>query len=453
MSTSSNSVVAWLETIAITSAVPLITLAFSPNDPFLVQTGFPWVVLAPILIGLRYGFSHGFASALTLVAGLGLHLNLEQIPMSNFPTALSLGLLLAGMVTGEFRDYWARRLDRLNAKYAHQQIRLDEFSRVYHLLKASHARLEQQAAGASVSLRTSLLTIREQMAVSEFQKDVPLGGFGERILRIFSEYGGIQMAAVYQVTKSQGIDSSPAAQLGNPPPVSASNPLVLETLQSGQTVGVGAGNIPVADGVLAAIPLVDVHGQIWGIVTVNEIPFVDFHHKRLELLTIIGGYLGDAISNPSDLNSDQPVAADAFRSHLERCLTDIRRFGVPAGLVTISITNQRLLPSLIKMIRSQSRGLDQIWVPSRTEQAGVICALMPFTDVQGVADYTHRFESLLQVEFGLNLEQAGIKLHVRALTSRHRVEKILAQIKQIAEENTTTGTITKNEYYTLDNAA
>ncbi|MCP4994234.1 MAG: hypothetical protein GY934_10700, partial [Gammaproteobacteria bacterium] len=154
MTTRSRVVVSWLETLAVTSVIPIIAIAFSPHDPFLLESGFPWVILGPILIGSRYGFSHGFASALALVVGLGINLYLQFFPMSDFPTALSLGMLLAGMVTGEFRDYWARCLGRLDARCTHQQVRLDEFSREYHLLKASHARLEQQVAGTSVSLRT-----------------------------------------------------------------------------------------------------------------------------------------------------------------------------------------------------------------------------------------------------------------------------------------------------------
>ena len=452
MTTRSRVVVSWLETLAITSALPIIAFAFSPHDPFLLESDFPWVILGPILIGSRYGFSHGFVSALALVAGLGINLYLQLFPMTDFPTALSLGMLLAGMITGEFRDYWARCLSRLDARFTHQQVRLDEFSREYHLLKASHARLEQQVAGTSVSLRTSLLSIREQMAISNFQKGFPLGGFGERILRIFSEYGGVQMAAVYQVVDPLGIDLSPAAEFGNPPSLSVSNPLVLESLRTGKTIGVQAGDGPAADGVLAAVPLVDVHGQIWGIVTVNEIPFVDFHHRTLELLTIIGGYIGDALRSPSEENRELPVAVDAFRNRLERCLMDVRRFQLPAGLITINVSNQHLFTSLIKLMRIQSRGLDQLWVPGNADQASVICALLPFTDAQGISNYADRLESLLQEELGLTLNQAGITVQERILTANHKAAKLLAEIELIAEQPITE-TITNNEYYSLGNAA
>ncbi len=51
LTVSRRRLVAWLEAIVITGALPAIAFWFNPADPFLLDTGFPWVILAPILIG------------------------------------------------------------------------------------------------------------------------------------------------------------------------------------------------------------------------------------------------------------------------------------------------------------------------------------------------------------------------------------------------------------------
>jgi hypothetical protein len=390
--------VAWLEAIVITGALPAIAFWFNPADPFLLDTGFPWVILAPILIGSRYGFVHGFGSAMLLVAGLGGSWYLGWLPTETFPTELSLGLLFTGIVTGEFGQYWARRCEHVRARCNYLQMRLDQFSRVYQLLKASHTRLEQQVKGASVSLRTALLAFREELSKSQFQDGVPLGGMGDSVLRFFRECGGVQMAAVYQVSSPFGVDPSPAAQLGRPPPLVVSNPLLREAVKTGQTVAVQADDYSAAaDGILAVVPLVDVQDQVWGVVTINEMPLVGFQHNSLDLLTIIAGYIGDAIRSYGGGGSwTSKGIADVFRSQLERCLRDVRRHQLPAGLVAVDIGDPQLFSSLLKLAQAQSRGLDAIWVPFPADNAGVVWILLPFTDQDGIASYVQRLEALLQ---------------------------------------------------------
>lgn len=430
-----GALVPWLETIIITGGIPGIGYLASPIDPFLLETSFPWVILAPILIGSRYGFSYGFGSALGLVAGLSASWYLELFPMSSFPTVLGVGLLLTGMVTGEFRDYWARRVHRLDAKCAHQQSRLDEFSRVYQLLKISHDRLEQQVAGSSVSLRTSLLAFRKHMSTPDYQdSSAPLHGMGERILSLFSEYGSVQMAALYQANGAHGIDLIPVARLGKPPSLSAPNRLVQEALETGHTVSVGADDAPTTDSVLAAVPLVDVHGKTWGVVTVNELPFVDFHHRTLDLLTILGGHIGDVLRGFGDANGvDGRRDATAFKRQLERCLMEVRRHQLPAGLITFGVSDAPLFAFLVELIRIQSRGLDQIWVSDAETKTAVVCVLLPFTDKDGVFNFCHRLERLVQEKRGQRFSEAGITARSRIVTARNTAIELLAEVEQIAQ--------------------
>lgn len=75
------------------------------------------------------------------------------------------GVLVCGMLVGEVRDLWMRRLERLQMANEYRQYRLDEFTRAHQILRVSHDLLEQRVAGSDQSLRSSLLGLREKLRV------------------------------------------------------------------------------------------------------------------------------------------------------------------------------------------------------------------------------------------------------------------------------------------------
>lgn len=429
-----SAVISWLEVLIVTAAIPGIAYSFDPSDPFLLETTFPWVILAPILLGSRYGFAHGFGSALVLVVAIGASWNMGLLHTTSFPVELCIGLLITGVITGQFGQHYLQRHERLDARCNYLQTRFDEFSRIYQLIKASHVRLEQQVRGSTVSLRTSLLAIREQLSTFQYQDGVTFGGIGERVLQIFHEYGDVQMAALFRVIPPFGVDPSPVSQLGRPPPLVVSNPLLRETLKTRKTVAIKTQDYSAAvDGILAVVPLVDVHDQVWGVVVITEMPLVNFRQSTLDLLTIVGGYIGDAIRNCSGGSWRSKAVADTFRNQLERCLCNVRRHQLPAGLVTLDTGNPHLFSSLVKLIHTQSRGLDSVWVQRNTTNSGVVCALLPLADKDGVATYVKRLESLMEQLLGQGLEEAGVGVSMMTLKPEHSASELLEEIEKIAQ--------------------
>ena len=429
--------ISWLEVLVITAAIPGIAYSFDPSDPFLMETGFPWIILAPILLGSRYGFAHGFGSALVLVAGIGATWYTGFVHMTSFPVELCMGLLITGVVTGEFGQHYLQRHERLDARCNYLQTRFAEFSRIYQLIKASHARLEEQVRGSTVSLRTSLMAIREQLSTFQYQEGVTFGGIGEKVLQIFHEYGDVQMAALFRVIPPFGVDLSPVSQLGRPPQLVFSNPLLREALKTGKTVTIKLDDHSAAvDGVLAVVPLVDVHDQVWGVVAISEMPVVNFQQSTLDLLTIVGGYIGDAIRSCNGSSWRSKEVVDTFRNQLERCLSNVRRHQLPAGLVTLNTGNPHLFSSLVKLIQTQSRGLDSVWVQSKTSNSGVVCALLPLADKDGVMTYVKRLDSLMEQVLGQGLEESGVAVSMTILKPEHSASELLKEIDMIAQRRT-----------------
>ena len=136
---------AWVETVLLTALAIGLGIYFVPEDPLQVHE-FTWPLLAPLLIGLRYGFVKALVSACLLVAAVLLLRESGMEAYERMPGAWIIGMLVISMVVGEFRDLWDRRLQRLQMANEYRQYRLDEFTRAHQILRISHDRLELRVA-------------------------------------------------------------------------------------------------------------------------------------------------------------------------------------------------------------------------------------------------------------------------------------------------------------------
>ncbi|MBF3116682.1 sugar transporter, partial [Pseudomonas aeruginosa] len=205
--------VSWVETLVISVLALGLGWWFSPDDPLQVNATFPWVILAPLLLGMRYGFVRGLASAALLVAALFAFRVQGVEAYAQVPAAFIVGVLLCAMLVGEFRDIWERRLERLELANEYRQLRLDEFTRAHHILRISHDRLEQRVAGNDQSLRSSLLGLRQLLR--ELPGDeAPLDALAETVLALLAQYGSLRIAGLYRVRHDRTPEPQPLATLG-----------------------------------------------------------------------------------------------------------------------------------------------------------------------------------------------------------------------------------------------
>ena len=126
----------------------------------MIPSWIPWLVLAPLLLGLRHGFTRALCSALCLDGLLLLEARGAGRPL---PGVLCLGILLTAMLAGEFCDLWQRRLQQLDELNRYRREHLAHFTRAYHLLALSHERLERRALCNTRSLREALSELRRRL--------------------------------------------------------------------------------------------------------------------------------------------------------------------------------------------------------------------------------------------------------------------------------------------------
>lgn len=386
---------AWMETLALTFLFPLVGYLIDASDPFYLNTQFPWLILSPILISLRYGFLFGMIGIVLLIALFFLCWVSNWVIFPFVPVEMLVGMILTALITAEFHDIWRRKMQPLHYKYQNLQLRMYELSRAYYLLKESHALLEQQAA-TTKSMRAWLLELQNRLLSLEKRQGGPLDEIGDQILELFSEYGSIQTASVHSVSESRRINPQPGACLGNPAAVSATHPLVLGALKTGHVASLQRDSEARDQDydILVVVPLVDIFNKIWGLVVINEMPMFALQENTLDLFALLGGYLGDLIQRRGEEQSMNEFVSREFEHELKRAWKDVRSLKMSTA-VALCIFSQKESDGLaVSKFRSQVRGLDKVWSFRDSIGRLIVVCLLPFMDQQDMSDFFNRLHLL-----------------------------------------------------------
>ncbi len=362
-------------------------LVVQPGRPAAGQRHLSWVILAPLLLGMRYGFVRGLASAALLVAALFAFRVQGVEAYAQVPAAFIVGVLLCAMLVGEFRDIWERRLERLELANEYRQLRLDEFTRAHHILRISHDRLEQRVAGNDQSLRSSLLGLRQLLR--ELPGDeAPLDALAETVLALLAQYGSLRIAGLYRVRHDRTPEPQPLATLGEMPALDADDLLVRTCLERGELVSVRQellerGEQRAHSALQVCVPLVDTDGRILALLAVEQMPFFVFNERTFSLLAILAGHIADLLQSDRRALQLADIDAQRFSQYLKRSLLDARDHGLPACLYAFELTDARYGEEVQRLLEGSQRGLDVQLRLRNDEGRRVLLVLLPLTSAEG----------------------------------------------------------------------
>lgn len=394
----------WAEVFIFTALALVLPVLFNTADPFWTQGGFSWPVLGPLLVALRYGFSKGFISILSLLIGQLLLVETDILtPQSDFNINAILGYVIVIMVTGEFRDVWDRTNQRQTIQLEYVTERLEVFTRQYHLISSSHDRLEQVLAGHTLSLRESLQAVRESIGQLE---ERCLDKAAQSILNLFVEYGTLEKAGIYKVENNIIVDP-PLAAIGKMNTVSMSDPLVSAMFAENELVSLK--DVKASLGVSQyhiAIPITDISDTVYGVILVEKVQFFALKNTTLTLLAVMAGHIGDLLRHEITNPVMQANEAPYFIKHVKRANKEAKRYKIPSHLLKITATN--INPEsrqLMKYLSEARRGLD-IYLYNNEKQT--LLLLMPLADELEKTGFIARLNSWSKGRTGKNLTDLGI---------------------------------------------
>ncbi len=398
----------WFESLAVTALFISVGAWNRPDDPFYLTGSFSWPALAPLLVALRYGFFMGLVSSLLLLGTVGLHFRVVSLSGEGFPYVWSIGVLAVSLIAGEFRDYWGRQANKLQASNRYRQVRLEEFTRNFYLLKVSHDRLEQQIAGSSSSLREALRRLYHEIAhASGRGLDAETG---DLILQLLVRYGQLQIAAIYPVNGNT-LEREPVARIGNFRNVRKQDPLLLHALQERKLVSLQSEYrqklAELDTDLLLAIPLITSQQVVIGMVVVEAMPFFNFQPKTLRLLAILTGHMADIVHEQQQTASGSDTELQQFRFQLDRAERDAREHNLPAALTLFSFASESDAGTVTGRVRQLRRGLDVV-AELPADDRHQLAILLPLTDELGHKAYLQRLDDDIRAHTGKSLSELAM---------------------------------------------
>ena len=407
----------WIESGIILSLFFGVGVLVRPEDPLFAEQVFPWSIFAPVLTGLRYGFAHGFVTAVVLHGLAAVYGVLVPAALWPLPFAYTLGLLLCSLIVGEFRDIWEQRLVQLERSNEYRQARMEEFTRSYHVLKISHDELEQEYAGRSgTSLRSALLTAREKLA------DAGPEDVGTALLDLLANFNSARSAS-YHPVRHGVVDPVPAARIGSAYGLAADDALLRQALERAATVSIrpeDTSSMAVRDegDPIVVIPVVDAYREVRAVVSITQIPFFALTERNLQIATIVASRFGDFLHARERL----PVVAGRrpamywFLYQTLRCLDLTRHHGLASCLLVCHFREPTQAPLYIRTIVDQARGLDEA-LPVEENGEWYLLMLMPLTTRAGLDRFMLRFDAYLTEHHSIGLGKAGIEVAQHVLES------------------------------------
>ena len=411
--------------LAETLLLPLVALAlgflWSPEDPLWSHASFPWSWLAPVILALRYGPLAGLGGGIVLLLGwLAFH-SLNTVNAVNaadagtpeaFPQLFFLGGLILVMLVGEFSSLWRARTRRAETLQLYLDQRLEHLVRQHYLLRLSHDRLEQELIGRPMSMRDALATLQRVGGTGQSASEGPA-----TLLRLLAQYCQLETASLIQV-----IDNQPGTQvlahIGSATPVLANDPLVRQAIDTRKLCHINQALVAQQTShYLVAAPLLDLGGELYGLLLVEEMPFFSLQTENLQTIHLLLGYYTDGLSMQT---LAQPIV-EALPDCPANFAFEAQRLGhiytstqVASVIVALEFLPRAIERDLSQQIQRLKRELDESW-PICAPERHILAVLMPLGDASTADGYITRLETWARQKDLQSLAEAGVFAHVLTL--------------------------------------
>ncbi|MHB8254661.1 MAG: PelD GGDEF domain-containing protein [Acidiferrobacter sp.] len=406
----------WLEGFAIPCIALGLALWVSPHDPFLLKASFPWLWLAPVLAALRYGLGPAVLSvAVLIVSFVGAQRGLPALGLHHLPENQFLGGIVLTLLTGEYGSLWILRLRRSEqmSSYATQQ--LESLTRTLHMTRLSHDRLEQSVISKPVTLRDSLLELRQLLGKTHAALE---GEVASRLLHLTAYHGGFEQAALYAVT-NEVIDPMARATIGPDQPLQPHDILITRCLEKHRTAYWAANSLKDGEqsAYLVVAPMHTSDGTLLGILVVTAMPFLFLNEDNLLAISVLLAYFADdayAVQAAYAVTNAVPGCPPRFAAEIIKLQRVFRDLNIPSTLSTIFVPDHPARPQILTELAALSRGLDEIWQTQVGDTVALV-TLMPFSSRAVAEGYMHRVENHIKERFGIKFDGKALATDIRGI--------------------------------------
>lgn len=405
----------WGETAGLTAIAVLGGYLIRPEDPLFLTAYFPWLLLAPLLIALRYGVLPGVGSTALLILFWWAGQWWSWFTVSGPPLNYFFGVLIIVLISGQYSGAWRTRLRRVNQINHYLDERLQALTKMQYLVLVSHDRLEQSLITKPVTLREGMAALRALMAGRRAQLGLPAAS---EFLSMLAQYCQFEVAGLF-AWEGPRPATQHVAEIGDLGKLLLEDPMVIQALESRKLTHVAA--VPGTSGAtsfyVAVAPIVASEGTAVGIVAVRQMPFFALNEETLQMLAVLVGYYADCVvasRRTETIRARFPDCPIEFADEVVRLMRCQREAKIESALVVLIVPPHPVRDELVGHLRRMHRGLDLLW-ERQAESNHVLVILMPLSGLAAAEVFLYRVEATCVRDFGYNLDTLGIQRHIVSL--------------------------------------
>ena len=414
-----------LELVAFAALLPLLGLVLFSSDPLGLNSGFPWACAAPVVFAARYGSTWGAACAVVAATVFFLVGGTIYEAQSVALLTLAVGTLIMCIVIGDVAAAWRARSGRAEAENEYLRHRLKEFSNDYHVLKVSHGQLEEFMAGQRLSLRQALQQAKPMLTAGADGMEA-----GSDLMAIFAQFCSVQVAGLYAMKSDNEVDPKPVAVHGNMGDLPRFDPLLRLAVEERELVSVKLSSHATdthESGLLAVVPLVDAQGHLHGVLAVRDMHFMAFQQENLNILALLGGYVGDMLTRSRGAAQSRTAW---FLAELDTALRFARSNSVTSSLLCLEFEDTEYVDEVSKMVSTNIRSLDSSWIPKTKTGNTTVVILLPLIAETQCNTYLRRIGESVRNEFNLELQDLLADVTTKQLKSSDTRESCVAFVNE-----------------------
>ncbi|MFK7994636.1 MAG: PelD GGDEF domain-containing protein [Granulosicoccus sp.] len=400
--------------------IPIGGIVLFVSDPTGLQAGFPWVIAPPLVFAARYGSAWGMGCALVTAVFINM-------PFPAYATVaaenvvLGIGLCALCLFIGEVTTSLKKRNAKAEAENAYLRHRLEVFSTDYHVLKVSHGQLEEYMAGQRLSLREALQRLRLTLGSG------PEGmRAGQDLMAVFAQFCSVQIAGLYNVDTEGQVHPTSIATHGEMFDLPMFDPLLRLAVEQRQLVSIKRDLLADkhhARSLLAVVPLVDVNGQVYAVLAIKDMHFMAFQQENLNLLALLGSYLGNLMTRTRGLDQSPQVQ---FVSELETTVRFAKQGNAQSVLLSMQFEPSEQGREIADFVCDGIRSLDSAVVLESSSEHYTIGMILPLMSEQAAHGFRARVEKGVVQGYDIALDHVMQDIQIKVVSSRDDLNSCLS---------------------------
>jgi polysaccharide biosynthesis protein PelD len=394
----------WLESLVLTAI--LIVVSIRLHNPLFLESSFPWIWFAPVLIGLRYGLGPAILSII-LFLSFYLYDHEEQIHTIPFQLFVLGGFLLT-LLCVIYQKSWERKI-RYSEQISHYlQNRIQTTAHAYKTALLAYQHLEHSLISKPVTLRSSLEELRELLAKSHDKLEPEMLS---RFLNILASNCGLEAAAIFPVTNKHNL-SEPIAAIGIVKAPSQNNFLIQECMKRQAITYITTKQYLKEDwdNYLIVAPFIDQNNEVYALLAVQEMPFLKLNKDTIENIDLFVNYFteGNTDKNADLILEKYPDCHVDFANELQRLVKLQKNTKHDSAMSAFFFLDNPHREEFIFLIKQEIRGIDTYWETSKNDK-NILLILMPLSNRLNLESYKNRIDNLLLKKFHIELNGKEIQ--------------------------------------------